>query len=126
KPLVDVRSDQQDAGLEAGLAIDRNMASRLGISAQVVDDTLYDAFGQRQVSTSYTPINQYHVVMEVSPRFSERPEDLNYVQVGASTGVQVPLTSFAHLKPTRTFLAVRHTSQFPAVTISFNLRPGYA
>ena len=93
--LVDVSSDQQDRGLQASLAIDRDTASRLGITPQLIDDTLYDAFGQRQVSTIYTPLNQYHVVMEVEPRFWQRPETLRDIYVRSSTGAPVPLSAFS-------------------------------
>jgi len=122
--LVDVSSDQQDKGLQASVAIDRNTASRLGITPQLIDDTLYDAFGQRQVSITYTLLNQYHVVMEVEPRFWQRPETLRDIYVPSSTGGMVPLSAFALLERKTTSLAVNHQGQFPAVTISFNLAPG--
>ncbi len=124
--LVDVSSDQQNKGLQASLEIDRATASRLGITPQVIDDTLYDAFGQRQVSITYTLLNQYHVVMEVEPRFWQRPETLRDIYVPSSNGAQVPLSAFTHYEPTATSLAVNHQGQFPAVTISFNLSPGVA
>ena len=143
--LVDVNSDQQDKGLQATLAIDRDTASRLGISAQLLDNTLYDAFGQRQVAILYTPLNQYHVVMEVAPPYWQRPEILrdifmystSGVAVPQSTfspklggiqepyvptsGVEVPLSAFTTYQMTSTSLAVNHLGQFPMVTISFNL-----
>jgi multidrug efflux pump len=122
--LVDVSSDQQDKGLQASVAIDRNTASRLGITPQLIDDTLYDAFGQRQVSITYTLLNQYHVVMEVEPRFWQRPETLRDIYVSSPTGGMVPLSAFALLERKTTSLAVNHQGQFPAVTISFNLAPG--
>jgi multidrug efflux pump len=143
--LVDVNSDQQDKGLQATLAIDRDTASRLGISAMLLDNTLYDAFGQRQVAILYTPLNQYHVVMEVAPPYWQRPEILrdifmystSGVAVPQSTfspklggiqepyvptsGVEVPLSAFTTYQMTSTSLAVNHLGQFPMVTISFNL-----
>ena len=124
--LTDVSSDQLNKGLDAKLVIDRRTASRLGITPQAIDDTLYDAFGQRQVSTMYTPLNQYHVVMEVAPRFWQNPDTLNDIYVRSSTGAQVPLAAFTHYEPTNTALAVNHQGLFPAVTISFNLAPKVA
>ncbi len=124
--LVDVNTDQQDGGLEASLAIDRDTASRLGITTQAIDDTLYGAFGQRQVSTMYTRLNQYHVVMEVAPRFWQDPDSLKDIYVSSSTGAMVPLSVLARFEPRRTALAVNHQGQFPAVTLSFNLAPGVA
>jgi multidrug efflux pump len=124
--LVDVSSDQQNRGLEASLTIDRSAASRLGITPQVIDDTLYDAFGQRQVSITYTLLNQYHVVMEVAPRFWQRPETLRNIYVPSANGALVPLSAFTRYEPAATSLAVNHQGQFPAVTLSFNLTPGVA
>ena len=124
--LVDVSSDQQSKGLQATLMIDRATASRLGITTQSIDDTLYDAFGQRQVAVTYTPLNQYHVVMEVEPRFWQRPDTLKNVYVPSSSGLLVPLSAFTHYEPTATSLAVNHQSQFPSITTSFNLAPGVA
>jgi multidrug efflux pump len=124
--LVDVNSDQQDRGRQSFLVIDRSTASRLGITPQMIDDTLYDAFGQRQVSTMYTPLNQYHVVMEVEPHFWQRPETLQDIYVRSSTGASVPLSAFSRYELTSTALAVNHEAQFPSVTISFNLAPGVA
>jgi multidrug efflux pump len=124
--LVDVNTDQQDRGLQASLVIDRNTASRFGISSQMIDDTLYDAFGQRLVSTIYTQLNQYHVVMEVEPRFWQNPDGLKYMYVKAPGGLQVPLSAFTHYSPSTTPLSVNHQGQFPAVTISFNLPLGVA
>ena len=124
--IVDVNSDQQDKGLQASLVIDRATASRLGITSQLIDNTLYDAFGQRQVSITYTPLNQYHVVMEVDPRFWQRPETLRDIFVHSSTGVEVPLSAFTHYESTSTSLSVTHAGQFPSITISFNLAPGKA
>ena len=124
--VVDVSSDQQSKGLQATLMIDRATASRLGISPKVIDDTLYDAFGQRQVSITYTLLNQYHVVMEVEPRFWQRPDTLKSIYVPSSNGPLVPLSAFTHYEPTATSLAVNHQSQFPSITTSFNLAPGVA
>ncbi len=124
--LVDVNSDQQTKGLQASLVIDRRTASRLGISSQNIDDTLYDAFGQRFVSTMFTPLNQYHVVLEVNPKFWQNPDSLKYVYVRGSKGMEVPLSAFTHYEPKTTPLQVNHQGQFPAVTISFNLPVGVA
>jgi multidrug efflux pump len=124
--LADVNTDQQDSGLEASLEIDRDTASRLGVSTQAIDDTLYAAFGQRQVSTIYTRLNQYHVVMEVAPRFRQSPDSLKDIYVKSSDGAMVPLSVLARFEPLRTGLAVNHQGQFPAVTFSFNLAPGVA
>ncbi len=122
--LVDVNSDQQTRGLEASLTIDRATASRIGITAQAIDDALYDAFGQRQVSTMYTELNQYHVVLEVAPQFWKTPEALQYTYVRANDGRQIPLSTIAHFTKSMAPLAVNHQGLFPAVTISFNLAPG--
>ncbi|HVA81299.1 MAG TPA: multidrug efflux RND transporter permease subunit [Candidatus Binataceae bacterium] len=122
--LTDVSSDQQNSGLAANLVIDRKTASRLGITPQLIDDTLYDAFGQRQVSTMYTQLNQYHVVMEVEPKFWQNPESLSEIYVRTNSGQEVPLSTFTHYEPSTTALAVNHQGQFPSVTISFNLAPG--
>jgi multidrug efflux pump len=151
--LRDVSTDLQDQGLETELVIDRDTASRLGISPEAIDNTLYDAFGQRQVSTIYTPLNQYHVVLEVAPRFQRDPEALRNIYVKATptaattqtgsaaqaatttqavaltttaTGSEVPLSAIAHYERKRTALQVNHQGQFPAVTITFNLAPGVA
>jgi multidrug efflux pump len=124
--LVDVTSDQQDRGVLAALDIDRFTASRFGITAQAIDDTLYDAFGQRQVSTIYTPLNQYHVVLEFAPSYWQTPKGFRDVYTRAPGGSQVPLSAFTRFKPSTTPLAVNHSAQFPAVTVSFNLLPGFA
>jgi multidrug efflux pump len=121
--LRDVASDQQNFGLQNRVVVDRDTASRLGITSQMIDDSLYDAYGQRQVSTIFTQLNQYHVVMEVSPDFQQKPADLNHIYVRSSTGGQVPFGAFAHFEESNTPLAVSHQGQFPAVTISFNLAP---
>jgi len=124
--LVDVNSDQQNKGLQNSVVIDRRTASRLGITPQLIDDTLYDAFGQRQILITYTLLNQYHVVMEVEPSFWQNPETLREIYLPSSSGTMVPLSAFAHFKSDATSLAVNHQSQFPAVTVSFNLAPGFA
>jgi len=124
--LRDVASDQQNGGLQAMLDIDRDTASRLGIAPQLIDDTLYDAFGQRQVSTIYTQLNQYHVVLEVLPAFQENPEALKSIYVKSATGAQVPLSTFTRVVSGSAPLAINHQGQFPAVTLSFNLAPGVA
>ena len=121
--LTDVNSDQQIKGLQTTVVIDRHTASRMGITAQMIDDALYDAYGQRQVSVIYTTENQYRVVMEVEPRFWQRPESLRNVHVITPTGV-VPMSTFARFEPTATSLSVNHQGQFPAVTISFGLARG--
>jgi multidrug efflux pump len=122
--LRDQNSDQQDKGLQAKLVIDRDTASRLGITPQTLDNALYDAFGQRQVSTMYRALNQYHVVMEVAPQFQQTPEALQNIYLRSTAGTPVPLAAFTHYEPSNTPLAVNHQSQVPSVTISFNLAPG--
>jgi hydrophobe/amphiphile efflux-1 (HAE1) family protein len=124
--LVDLSSDQQNKGRQALLVIDRPTAARLGITPQVIDNTLYDAFGQRQVSINYTMLNQYHLVMEVDPIFLQNPETLKDIYVPSSNGAQIPLSAFTHYEPTATALAVNHQGQFPSITLSFNLAPGVA
>jgi len=122
--LSDVASDQQDLGLRAALVFDRNTASRLGITTQMIDQTLYDAFGQRQVSTMFTQLSQYHVVLEVKPDFRQSPTDLRNVYITPANGQPVPLSAISHWEPTTAKLAVNHQGQFPVVTLSFNLAPG--
>ncbi len=122
--LLDVASDQQTGGLQADLVIDRDTASRLGITPNAVDNTLYDAFGQRQVSTIYTQLNQYHVVLEVDPQFQQDPSSLNTLYVKSANGTQVPLSAFSHIEQSNATLAINHQGQFPVVTLSFNLAPG--
>jgi multidrug efflux pump len=127
--FTDVNSDQQNDGLQSSLVYDRATAARLGISAQLLDATLYDAFGQRQVSTMYTALNQYHVVMEVAPPFWQGPEALDDLYLRATNGNRgpmVPLGAVAHFSSTVAPIAVNHQGQFPSVTISFNLKPGIA
>ncbi len=119
--LKDVATDQQDSGLQTTLVIDRDTASRLGIGMQQIDDTLYDAFGQRLVSTMFTQLNQYHVVLEVAPGFRDNPDDLSKIYVKSSSGTVVPLSSFTHYEQSSAPLTVNHQGQFPVVTISFNL-----
>ena len=126
KGIVDLNSDQQTKGLQADVTIDRATASRLGITPQQIDDALYDAFGQRQVSTMYQPLNQYHVVMEVDPKYWQDPESLRSIWVKARDGTQVPLSAFTRFERTTAPLAINHQGQFPAVTLSFNLAPGVA
>jgi hydrophobe/amphiphile efflux-1 (HAE1) family protein len=122
--LKDVTSDQQTHGLQASVIVDRDAASRLGISPQVIDDTLYDAFGQRQVSTVYKRYNQHHVILEVNPAYLESPDSLQKIFVKSSSGKMVPLGALARFQDTNTYLSVNHQGQFPAVSISFNLDPG--
>jgi multidrug efflux pump len=124
--IADVSSDQQDRGLQAWVQYDRDTAARFGISPQLIDNTLYDAFGQRQVSTMYTSLNQYHVVMEAAPEYWQNPLFLRQIYVRSPAGNQVPLSAIAHYAPITAPLAVNHQSLFPAVTISFNLRSGVA
>ena len=122
--LHDVATDQQNRGLQAALVIDRDTASRLGVLPQTVDDTLYDAFGQRQVSTIFTQLNQYRVVLEVAPQFQQDPEALKSIYVRSTSGATVPLSAFTHFESAFTPLAINHQGQFPVVTVSFNLAPG--
>ncbi len=121
--LRDVASDNQNLGLQTTLSIDRDTASRLGITPEQIDDTLYDAFGQREISIMFTQLNQYHVVLTVSPNFSKRPADLSDIYVKTASGGQVPLSTFSHIVQSAAPLAINHQGQFPAVTISFNLAP---
>ncbi len=122
--LREVASDLQDQGLQTDLDIDRDTASRLGVSMSTIDNTLYDAFGQRQISTMFTQLNQYHVVLEVQPEFQRTSDDLSKIYIASSTGTQVPLSSFVKISQSHTPLAVNHLGQFPVATISFNLAPG--
>jgi hydrophobe/amphiphile efflux-1 (HAE1) family protein len=122
--LKDVATDQQDKGLRAQLVIDRDTASRLGISPLTIDATLSDAFGQKQVSTTYRPLNQYHVVMEVAPEYQMDPDALRNIYVKSTTGMMVPLSAVTHFEQQRIPLAVNHQSQLPAATLSFNLTLG--
>ncbi len=124
--FMTVNSDQQNQGLQAHLTYDRDTASRLGITPQQIDQTLYQAFGQSQVSVMYTQLNQYHVVMEVAPQFWQGPQGLNYVYIRTSKGGEVPLSAVAHYTTKTAPLQVNHQGQFPSVTVSFNLAPGVA
>ncbi|HSP96311.1 MAG TPA: multidrug efflux RND transporter permease subunit [Candidatus Dormibacteraeota bacterium] len=124
--LTDLNSDQQDAGLQATLIVDRDTAARLHVSPQRIDDTLNDAFGQRQVGIIYGNLNQYHVILEVAPPFWQHPESLETLYVRSDDGNQVPLSALAHYETSSTTLAVNHQGQFPAVTLSFNLATGVA
>ncbi len=122
--LRDVNSDQQTHGLASNLVVDRDTAGRLGVSMQNIDNTLSDAFGQRQVSNIYKGLNQYHVVMEVAPEMQTGPEALKTIYVPSNSGKLVPLSAFAHYEHSNTALSVNHQGFFPAITISFNLAPG--
>jgi multidrug efflux pump len=122
--LRDVNSDQQMHGLESAIVIDRDTASRLGVDVLDIDNTLSDAFGQRQVSNIYKGLNQYHVVLEVAPEFQPGPDALKLVYVPSKSGTLVPLSAFAHYEHSSTALSVNHQGIFPAITLSFNLAPG--
>jgi multidrug efflux pump len=124
--IADVNSDQQNHGLQTFVEYDRKTAARFGISPQLVDNTLYDAFGQRPVSTMYTSLNQYHVIMEAAPQYWQRPGVLNTIYVISPSGQAVPLKAFARFAPSVAALSITHQGLYPAVTISFNLRPGVA
>ncbi|PTX99583.1 acriflavine resistance protein B [Verrucomicrobia bacterium LW23] len=124
--LIDVASDQQNGGRRTMITIDRDMASRLGITTQLIDQTLYNAFGQRQISTMFTQLNQYRVVLEVKPEFQRTPESLNHVFLPSSNGTQVPLSALAKWETVPGPLVISHQGQFPVVTLSFNLAPGYS
>jgi multidrug efflux pump len=124
--LRDVATDQQTGGASTRLVIDRRTASRLGITPQLIDDTLYDAFGQRLISTLFTQLNQYHVVLETMPEFQKNPAKLQDIYVRSTSGGQVPLSAFTHLEQGNAPLTVSHQGQFPVVTISFNLARGAA
>src|SRR6202035_4652821 len=140
--LTDVATDQLNGGLRTSVTIDRDTASRLGILPQAIDNTLYDAFGQRLVSTIFTQLNQYHVVLEVMPNFARNPEALADIYIRpssaipnsgapsanaaapATSGAAVPMSAFTRMPSTNTPLSVNHQGQFPVVTPSFNLAPG--
>ena len=122
--LVDVNSDQQNHGLQVFVTYDRETAARFGISSQLVDNTLYDAFGQRPVSTMYTSLNQYHVVMEAAPQYWQDPDILSKMYVQSPSGQEVPLSAFARFAPEVAALSITHQGLFPAITISFNLPDG--
>jgi len=122
--LRDVNTDQQLNGLQASLVIDRNTAGRLGVSVSAIDNTLNDAFGQRQVSNIYKGINQYHVVLEVLPQYQRTPETLSNIYASSSTGKLIPISAFAHFEASSTALTINHQGIFPAITLAFNLAPG--
>ena len=122
--LTDVATDQQTGGLQIKVDVDRDKAARLNVLTQAIDDTLYDAFGQRQVSIIFTQLNQYRVILEVEPEYQVRPDALDKIYVKSTTGQLVPLSSFATASTETAALAIVHQGQFPAVTLSFNLRPG--
>jgi multidrug efflux pump len=122
--LSDVASDQQVNGLQLNVDVDREKASRLNVLTQAIDDTLYDAFGQRQVSIIFTQLNQFRVILEVEPNFRESPDVLDKIYVKSSSGQPVPLSAFAMMHVSNTPLSIPHQGQFPAATISFNLRSG--
>ena len=124
--LSDVTSDQLTGGLQASVVVDRDAASRLGVSPAALDNTLYDAFGQRQVSTLYKRYNQHYVVLEAEPSFLADPDSLNKIYVKSGTGRLVPLSALAQFRTGNAYLSVNHQGQFPAVTISFNLALGTA
>src|SRR6202167_2470974 len=124
--LRNVATDQQNDGWEEHVVIDRLTASRLGITPNLIDNTLYDAFGQRQVSTMFTQLNQSHEVLEVAPEFQRNPHALDDIYIRSNTGGEVPLSAFTKFVPGAAPLAVNHEGQFPAVTISFDLAPGYS
>jgi len=124
--LADVNSNQQIRGLQVALSVDRQAATRLGVSMQAIDDTLYDAFGQRQVSTIYKSLNQYRVVMGVDSNLWQNPDALKSIYVRGANNAQIPLGAFCKYEPATTPLSVNHSGQFPSVTLSFNLSPGYS
>jgi multidrug efflux pump len=121
--IIDVNSDQRDQGLQDFITIDHDRASQLGITTQQIDATLYGAFGQSEVSTMYTSMNQYYVVMEVAPKYWQRPDTLDKIYVQSATGAEVPLSAIATFTPSSTLLSVNHQDMSPSVTISFNLLP---
>ncbi|MFZ6693220.1 multidrug efflux RND transporter permease subunit [Undibacterium sp. SXout20W] len=122
--LADVNTDQQTKGLQTSLVFDRDAMARLGLTQNQVDSVLNDAFGQRQVSTIYNALNQYHVVLEVAPEYWQSPEGLKNIYMQTPGGQPIPVSAFARWEPTTTSLAVNHQSQFAATTVSFNLPPG--
>jgi len=124
--LRDTNTDLQNRGLTTTLQYDRDTASRVGLTPQQIDETLYDAFGQRQVSTMYRPLNQYHVVMEVDPKYQLGPDSLDHIYLKSTTGAEVPLTTFTKYSLGNTPQSINHQGQFPAVTLSFNIAPGVA
>ncbi len=123
--ITDAASDQQANGLQLTVQVDRDKASRFNVLTQAVDDTLYDAFGQRQVSVIYTQLNQYRVILEVEPGFKTSPDALDKIYVKSTTGQLVPLSAIAHMESGTVALSIPHQGQFPSATLSFNLRPGH-
>jgi multidrug efflux pump len=121
--IRDSNTDLQNRGLEARMVINRDTAAQLGVTPQVIDNALYSAFGQRQVSTMYKPLNQYHVVMEAELPYQQNPDALKNIYVRSSNGVEVPLSSFIHYESGMTAQSINHQGQFPSVTLSFNLAP---
>src|ERR1700733_15231084 len=124
--LRDASTDEQENGLEARLVVDRDTASRLGLTMTDVDNVLYDAFGQREVSTMYTGLNQYYVVMEVDPKYQRDPDSLKNIYIRSSNNTNVPLSAISHFETRRTALAVNHSGQYPSITLTFNLAPSVA
>jgi multidrug efflux pump subunit AcrB len=122
--LADVASDQQSGGLQVSVEVDRLKAARLNIQMQAIDDALYNSFGQRQVSTIFTQLNQYRVILEAEPQYQTTPESLQKIYVKSTTGTMVPLSAFASIKVTTAPLTIVHQEQFPAITLSFNLSQG--
>jgi multidrug efflux pump len=121
--LADVASDLQTQGLTTSLSFDRSTAARFGITVQNIDDALYDAFGQRQISTLFTQLNQYHVILEVDPNFQVQPGDLSDVYLKSANGEPVPLSAITQVTQARVPILISHMGQFPATTLSFNLKP---
>jgi multidrug efflux pump len=124
--IHDVNTDQQVRGLQSSLVVDRDTASRLGVTMADIDNTLGDAFGQRQVSNIYKGLNQYHVVLEVADQYTQGPDGLSHVYVPSSNGALIPLSSFAHYEPSNTSLSVNHQGLYPSITLSFNVEQGMA
>src|SRR2546426_2560322 len=122
--IRDANTDLQNKGLEARMVIDRDTAARLGVTPQIIDNALYSAFGQRQVSTMYKPLNQYHVVMEAELPYQQNPDALKNIYVRSTNGAEVPLSSFIHYESGVTAQSINHQGQFPSVTLSFNLAEG--
>ena len=122
--LTDVASDQQASGQQLNVTVDRDQASRYSVLTQAVDNTLYDAFGQRQVSVIYTQLNQYRVILEVEPGFRDAPDTLDKIYVKSTTGQLIPLSTIAKMTTTTAPLSIPHQGQFPSSTLSFNLKPG--
>jgi multidrug efflux pump subunit AcrB len=121
-----VASDLQQEGLAVDIVIDRATASRFGITPATIDNVLYDAFGQREVSTMYTGLNQYYVVMEVDPKYQRDPDSLRNIYLRSATGTNVPLSAISHFETRSTALAVNHSGQYPSITLTFNLAPNVA